>query len=44
MPEGLLDRSSRPGTFPTQILAEWQKLVVELRQLRMTGAVIARPG
>jgi hypothetical protein len=44
MPEGLLARSSRPKTFPTQIPAEWQKLVVELRQLRMTGVEIARPG
>jgi transposase InsO family protein len=41
-PEGLLDRSSRPRSSPTQISAEWQKLVVELRRLRMTGAAIAK--
>lgn len=41
-PEGLLDRSSRPRSSPTQIPAEWQKLVVELRRLRMTGAAIAK--
>lgn len=40
-PAGLLDRSSRPRSSPTQIPAEWQKLVVELRRLRMTGATIA---
>lgn len=40
-PEGLLDRSSRPRSSPTQISAEWQKLVVEFRRLRMTGASIA---
>jgi transposase InsO family protein len=41
-PGGLLDRSSRPRSSPTQISAEWQKLVVEFRRLRMTGAAIAR--
>src|SRR5512137_1763688 len=41
-PQGLLDRSSRPRNSPTQISAEWQKLVVELRRLRMTGAAIAK--
>ena len=41
-PEGLFDRSSRPRSSPTQISPEWQKLVVELRRLRMTGAAIAR--
>jgi transposase InsO family protein len=40
-PEGLFDRSSRPRSSPTQISAEWQSLVVELRRLRMTGAAIA---
>jgi transposase InsO family protein len=41
-PEGLLDRSSRPKNSPTQVPAEWQKLVVELRRFRMTGAAIAK--
>lgn len=41
-PEGLLDRSSRPRTFPTQVPAEWQNLILEFRRLRMTGAAIAR--
>ena len=41
-PEGLLDRSSRPRSSPTQISSEWQKLVVEFRRLRMTGAAIAK--
>lgn len=41
-PEGLLDRSSRPRSSPTQISPEWQSLVVELRRLRMTGAAIAK--
>src|SRR5512137_1105715 len=41
-PEGRLDRSSRPRSSPTQISPEWQKLVVELRRLRMTGAAIAK--
>jgi transposase InsO family protein len=41
-PEGLLDRSSRPRSSPTQISPEWQKLVVEFRRLRMTGAAIAK--
>ena len=41
-PGGLLDRSSRPRSSPTQISAEWQKLVVEFRRLRMTGAAIAK--
>ena len=40
-PEGLLDRSSRPRSSPTQVPADWQRLVLELRRLRMTGAVIA---
>jgi transposase InsO family protein len=40
-PDGLLDRSSRPKTSPTQVPAEWQLLVVEFRQLRMTGSAIA---
>ena len=41
-PEGLLDRSSRPRSSPTQISPEWQTLVVELRRLRMTGVAIAK--
>jgi transposase InsO family protein len=41
-PEGLLDRSSRPRSSPTQISPEWQKLVVEFRRLRMTGVAIAK--
>lgn len=41
-PEGLLDRSSRPRSSPTQISPEWQSLVVELRRLRMTGVAIAK--
>ncbi len=41
-PEGLLDRSSRPRSSPTQISPEWQKLIVEFRRLRMTGAAIAK--
>jgi transposase InsO family protein len=41
-PEGLLDRSSRPRNSPTQVPAEWQELVVELRRFRMTGAAIAK--
>ncbi len=40
-PEGLLDRSSRPRTSPTQVPADWQRLALELRRLRMTGAAIA---
>lgn len=40
--EGLLDRSSRPRSSPTQIPAEWQNLVLEFRRLRMTGAAIAK--
>jgi transposase InsO family protein len=41
-PAGLLDRTSRPKRSPTQVPAGWQKLVLELRRLRMTGAAIAR--
>jgi len=41
-PERLLDWSSRPKNSPTQIPADWQKLVVELRRLRVTGAVIVK--
>ena len=40
-PAGLLDRSSRPRNSPTQVPGEWQRLVLELRRLRMTGAAIA---
>ena len=41
-PAGLRDRSSRPRRSPTQVSAGWQALVVRLRRLRMTGALIAR--
>ena len=41
-PAGLLDRSSRPKRSPTQVPAGWQKLILELRHHRMTGAAIAR--
>lgn len=40
-PGGLFDRSSRPRCSPTQVPAGWQKLIVELRRLRMTAAAIA---
>jgi transposase InsO family protein len=40
-PAGLLDRSSRPRSSPTQVPSDWQRLVLELRRLRMTGAAIA---
>jgi transposase InsO family protein len=40
-PAGLLDHSSRPKSSPTQVSGGWQKLVLELRRLRMTGAAIA---
>jgi len=38
---GLDDRSSRPRRMPRATPAEWQQLIVELRQSRMTGARIA---
>jgi transposase InsO family protein len=41
-PEGLLDRTSRPKRSPTRTPADWEKVVLELRRLRMTGAAIAR--
>jgi transposase InsO family protein len=41
-PAGLLDRSSRPRSSPTQLSTEWQRLVVEFRRLRMTGTAIAK--
>ena len=40
-PAGLLDRTSRPKRSPTKVPADWQAQVLELRRLRMTGAVIA---
>ncbi len=40
-PSGLLDRSSRPRNSPAQVPAGWQRLILELRRLRMTGAAIA---
>ena len=41
-PAGLLDRTSRPKRSPTQVSPGWQRQVLELRRLRMTGAGIAR--
>jgi transposase-like protein len=38
---GLADRSSRPQRMPRVTPAEWQHLILELRQTRMTGARIA---
>jgi transposase InsO family protein len=38
---GLVDRTSKPKRSPTQVPAGWQKLVLELRRLRMAGAAIA---
>jgi len=38
---GLKDRSSRPRTT-TRTSPEWEKLVIELRQTRMTSPLIAR--
>ena len=40
-PAGLADRSSRPHRMPQATPAEWQQLMLELRQIRMTGARIA---
>jgi transposase InsO family protein len=40
-PTGLLDRSSRPRTSPSQVPGEWQRLILELRRLRMAGTAIA---
>lgn len=38
---GLVDRSSRPQRMPRATPSEWQQLIVELRQTRLTGARIA---
>lgn len=38
---GLADRSSRPRRMPSATPAEWQDLMLQLRQVRMTGARIA---
>jgi transposase InsO family protein len=38
---GLTDRSSRPHRMPRATPTEWQRLILELRQSRMTGARIA---
>ncbi len=38
---GLVDRSSRPRQMPWTTPPEWQGLILELRQARMTGARIA---
>ncbi len=38
---GLADRSSRPHRMPRTTPSEWQQVIVELRQTRMTGARIA---
>jgi transposase InsO family protein len=38
---GLADRSSRPRRMPRATPAEWQQLILELRQTRLTGARIA---
>jgi len=38
---GLVDRSSRPHRMPQATPAEWQQVMLELRQARMTGARIA---
>ncbi len=40
-PAGLADCSSRPRRMPRATPAEWQQLILELRQTRMTGARIA---
>ena len=37
----LADRSSRPRRMPRATPAEWQDLILQLRQVRMTGARIA---
>lgn len=39
--EGLGDRSSRPRHMPRATPTEWQQLILDLRQTRMTGARIA---
>lgn len=39
--EGLSDRSSRPHQMPRRTPDEWQQIILELRQTRMTGARIA---
>jgi transposase InsO family protein len=38
---GLEDRSSRPRHMPRATPSEWQQLILDLRQTRMTGARIA---
>jgi transposase InsO family protein len=38
---GLMDRSSRPHHMPQATPGEWQELILQLRQVRMTGARIA---
>jgi transposase InsO family protein len=38
---GLEDRSSRPQRMPRATPAEWQQMILELRQTRMTAARIA---
>jgi len=38
---GLEDRSSRPRHMPRATPTEWQQLILDLRQTRMTGARIA---
>jgi len=40
-PAGLEDRSSRPRHMPRATPPEWQQLILDLRQKRMTGARIA---
>jgi transposase InsO family protein len=40
-PAGLLDRTSRPKDSPAKVPAAWERMVLELRRLRMTGATIA---
>jgi len=38
---GLADRSSRPHRMPRATPSEWQQVILELRQARLTGARIA---
>ncbi len=38
---GLADRGSRPQRLPTLTPAEWRQLILELRQIRLTGTHIA---
>src|SRR5262245_4659641 len=40
-PAGLADRSSRPHRMPRTTPVEWQRLILELRQSRLTGRRIA---